>query len=174
VTGLIAANITRRLPDLAANSVLACNAGLAVHNFAWAVVVSNLCSYPSARSPLAADSSVVDPELAGVDAGAMWWVCAAWAMPNAPNAEALVASTVPALFVVEPLDAINPQQPELIAGFPNADVLRLPSAVGALAQGNLPCLDELRRTFLANPTRHLDTTDCATQSPPINFATGPS
>jgi hypothetical protein len=144
------------------------------HDFPWAAYLSSSCSYPFSLAPGRALTSATRPELAGVDDGFFDWACAAWTVPIAPDASARPASTVPALFVVAPLVADVPQQPAVIAGFPNASVLTLPTLGSeALRDGSPLCLNALRREFLRDPTRHLDTADCSKQSPPINFLTPP-
>jgi hypothetical protein len=170
---VIAAAVAR--PPLALISGYALSyEGRYVHGFPWAAYLSNSCSYTFSLSPGRALTSATRPELAGADDGFFDWACAAWTVPAAPDATARAASAVPALFVIAPLEADVPQQPTVIGGFPNANVLTLPTLGSeALRDGSPLCLNALRREFLSNPTRHLDTADCSKQSPPINFLATP-
>jgi hypothetical protein len=170
---VIAGAVARPPLDLIAGYALSYESRYAP-DFPWAAYLSNSCSYAFSLSPGRAVTSATRPELAGVDDGFFDWACAAWTVPAAADATARAASAVPALFVIAPLEADVPQQPAVIAGFPNASVLTLPTLGSeALRDGSPLCLNALRRDFLKNPTRHLDTADCSKQSPPINFLTTP-
>ena len=114
-------------------------------------------------------------ELAGVDDGSLQWECAAWSVPTvSDSAFASVASDVPTLIVEGALNPLASHQwiLTLQGGLTRASTLTFPTLGNALLKvGIPPCLNELRRTFLADPTKHLDTKSCALRSPPINFAT---
>jgi class 3 adenylate cyclase len=169
----LAAAIASPPLGVVAGDILYSQSTLYSHDYPWAILLSYQCSYPFALSPAHKVSSETRPELAGVDVDFFQWACAAWAVPQAirgPLAEG--ASTIPTLLVVAPLDAqaSPPADAALIADLPHAIVLVLPTlGSSAIQVGGPACLNALRRAFLANPTRHLNTADCSKRSPPINF-----
>jgi hypothetical protein len=83
-----------------------------------------------------------------------------------------VSSDVPTLVVGEQLDPRwEPGTAgQLRAGLTHLDVLSFPTRPGGAAPGDFPpCYDSLRRQFVNDPSRALDTNACARQSPKINF-----
>jgi hypothetical protein len=57
----------------------------------------------------------------------------------------------------------------LLRGFPNGQALVFPTLGDDLLETGPPCLSDLRRQFLSDPTTRLDTNACVAQSPPIQF-----
>lgn len=176
---LLAAGVARGTPELAAGLALSWRSIFFTHNFPWASFLSGWCSqHLDVPNPGHTISSQSRPELAGVDGGPLQWACAGWPVPQAPASTfAPVASTVPTLIVIAPLDAQLPLQSAatVAAGLPNTTVLTLATlGAGAVDSGTPACLNELRRAFLTNPTQHLDAAHCAAQSPPIKFVTAGS
>jgi hypothetical protein len=127
-------------------------------------------------SPAKALSSQTRPELAGIDEAALLQsACTAWPVRKAPPSSFKnPVSPVPTLIVQGSLDwAVTPQGiATLQVGLKNAHTVVFSTLGSTLLSGGVPqCLNDLRRSFLADPTRHLDTAACGRQSPPINFVT---
>src|ERR1700730_3459033 len=173
---LIAAGIAN--PPMDISATLAADYDYYFHrpHYPWARSLSSWCSYDQYTI---ADGSTVSsrtrPELAGVDDGSLQWECAAWPVPKiSASAFAGVATDIPTLIVQGALNpSTSPQWASTLqAGLKNAALLSFPT-LGArlLLWGLPPCLNDLRRQFLADPSKHLDTNTCTRQSPPINFAT---
>ena len=103
--------------------------------------------------------------------------CDAWKVPDISQALSLdVASPVPALLFrgdLSPNGSIN--WVNLIErGLPNGQSVVFPTLADNLISDGPPCLSDLRRAFLASPTKRLDTAACARQSPPVSFDASPS
>jgi len=179
--GLLAAGITTPPPALVAQLIAAYNFPWVRPHYPLATHLSTTCSYdnytPSAGRDL---SRQTRPELAGVDDGTLQWECAAWPVPKGPDPMFIdFVSAVPALIVQG--DLAYTSTPEgtahLQSGLSNSTLLLFSTlgtgtgGSGLLADGVPQCLNDLRRTFLADPGRHLDAPGCAKQSPPIDFVT---
>lgn len=175
-------NIAAAIAKPTGQSQIAVIAGLALsryvafytHNWPWAAALDEWCTHDlPIRVPT--NSSQTRPELAGLDDGFLQWACAAWSVPQAPDSTfQSVASSTPTLLIVTSLDAFaSPKDAEtLAADLPNSHLIAFPTlGWETLNYDSPPCLTQLRRTFLANPTQHLDTAACEKQSPPINFVT---
>jgi hypothetical protein len=82
-----------------------------------------------------------------------------------------VVSNVPALFFRGNLSPDgNPDWIPMIArGLSDVQSVVFPTLGNDLLADGPPCLSALRRQFLADPTKTLDTAACAKQSPPIEF-----
>jgi DNA-binding SARP family transcriptional activator len=158
-----------------ASSVLAFDYFDATPDFPWVSTLSGWCSYELyAIGPGRTRTQRTRPELAGVDeAGDLQSACRAWPVPRAPTVDfnSPVAS-VPTLIVEGSLDLFS--RPEWVAslrsGLAHSSEIVLPT-LGAylMRDGVPPCLNDLRRQFLADPTALLDTAGCSRQSPAVNF-----
>jgi pimeloyl-ACP methyl ester carboxylesterase len=144
-------------------------------HYPWAHSLSSWCSYDRyTLSPARSVSSGARPELAGVDDGLLEWQCAAWPVPKiSESAFASFATDIPTMIVE---GALNPYvaphwESSLRRGLTNATTLTFPTISGRVLLYAPPCLNELRRKFLADPAQPLDTDACVRQSPPINFVT---
>jgi hypothetical protein len=87
-------------------------------------------------------------------------------------AYATPSSTVPTLIVAPTLlPGSDPQWSDIFRrGLSNATVLTFSTLDGAiLANGDPPCLAAIRRAFLADPTKAIDTQGCESETPPIRF-----
>jgi class 3 adenylate cyclase/pimeloyl-ACP methyl ester carboxylesterase len=172
---LIAAGIAQTPTDLVASLASDYDYYFHQHDYPWARTLSSWCSYHqftvSQASPL---SSRTRPELAGVDDGSLQWECAAWPVPKvSASAFASIATAIPTLIVDGALNPFTSRQWPLTlqGGLKNAATLLFPTLGSRLLLWGPPCLNDLRRQFLADPTKHLDTNACTRQSPPINFVT---
>jgi hypothetical protein len=145
----------------------------------WSVTLSDWCSHDLYTISVAHElSSRTRPELAGIDDGFLQWACKAWSVPQAPADSFLdIASPVPTLIAVGLLHPFDSPDftATLVGGLPNATVLTFPTLGAAILGDGIPsCLNDIRREFLADPQRHLDTAGaCEKNGPPINFVTGP-
>lgn len=148
---------------------------LVVPNYPWARSLGSWCSYDiSTISGGASISSDARPALAGVDDGSRQWECAAWRVHKiSDSAFASVASNVPTLIVEGLLNPMGSHQWTLTlqGGLTHVATLTFPSLGTLLLKNGIPpCLNDLRRAFLADPTKRLDTKACTADSPRINFA----
>jgi class 3 adenylate cyclase/pimeloyl-ACP methyl ester carboxylesterase len=171
---LIAAGIAHPNPTLNASLALAQNFPLVLKDFAWGGFLSRVCSYEiHTRSVGAAVAAATRPEFAGYDDPAFRWTCAAWNVPEVQQAAfAPVSSDTPTLVVEQQLD---PRwQPDtavrLRAGLTNVSVLSFATLPGGAVAGDFPtCYNDLRRAFVRDPSRTLDTAACARRTPRIDF-----
>lgn len=151
---------------------------LAIPAYPWVRSLGAWCSYDAhTRAPGASISSDARPSLAGVDDGILQWECAAWRVPKlADDAFVSVANDIPTLIVDGALATVASHQWTLTlqGGLTKATTLSFPT-LGAdlLKKGIPPCLNDLRRRFLADPSRNYDAAAkaCEKQSPPVTFAT---
>ncbi len=145
--------------------------------YSWGADLSYLCTYHlhTINDATSALSNAALPEFAGIDSGALQWECKAWPVREiSPVAFDEPSTTVPTLIVDSGLAPyVDPDWANTFrAGLPNATVLTFPTLDGNVLSGSdPPCLASLRRTFLADPTKALDTAPCEQQSPPIHFLT---
>jgi DNA-binding SARP family transcriptional activator/pimeloyl-ACP methyl ester carboxylesterase len=113
------------------------------------------------------------PDLSGLDDGALEQSCQAWPTPKAPpTVFAPFVSAVPTLIVEGDLAYYtSPAEVASIqSNLSHASVLEFPTLGEAPLQlSTPPCLNALRRRFLADPSAHLDTHSCQRQSPKIDF-----
>ena len=117
------------------------------------------------------------PAFAGVAVGQTFnQICSVWKTTSLPSFYFVgVASTVPTLIVRGSLSPYGNDE------FPNQAKQSLQSAtvgifptIGENVLGEAPpCLDSLRRQFLATPTAHLEMSACTAQSPAIHFVDTP-
>jgi class 3 adenylate cyclase len=145
--------------------------------FDWGAQLSGMCSYDQYTldgGRTLSDGAV--PELAGADDGFPSWACPAWKVDKI----AQVAfdddhSDIPMLVVNGDL-AQNADQswPQMFQQLhPQAIVADFPTLNAFLLSSNVPpCLGDLRRHFLDNPSAPLDVAECTRQSPPIQFVAG--
>ena len=144
-------------------------------HYPWARTLSAWCSYNRYTvSPAASLSSRTRPELAGVNDGSLQWECAAWPVPKvSARAFASVATDIPTMVVDGALNPFTSRQwiSTLQGGLKNASILLFPTLASRLLLWGPPCLNDLRRQFLADPTKALDTRACTRRSPPIDFVT---
>jgi hypothetical protein len=180
---LLAAGITNPPPDLVAQLAATFDYGWIVPDYPLATFLSRECSFGNQNlSPARALSDKTNPAFAGFDDRVMDWECAAW--PVGPGPATLFddfVSDVPTLIVQGDLAwwATPQGTAHLQSGLSNSQLLTFPTlgggsgGSGLLADGVPQCLNDLRRSFLSDPTHRLDTKDCALQSPPIEFVTTP-
>ncbi len=85
--------------------------------------------------------------------------------------DADVVSPVPTLIFRGQVDpqGRNEWVSALQHGLSKAQAVVFPTLGAGLLVTGPPCLSALRRDFLANPTRTLDTAACAQQSPPVQW-----
>ena len=84
-----------------------------------------------------------------------------------------MVGSVPALFFRGDLNAFGSDDwlRRIQRGLSHVNTVKFPTLGGGLLTGGPPCLSDLRRRFLTNPTARLDTGACAKASPPIRFVT---
>jgi class 3 adenylate cyclase len=140
----------------------------------WGTLASYICSY---------DVHTMDTGAMDVEKGATpqfvqstpqrWpgW-CGAWKVNDLNSKlDADVVSPVPTLIF---RGHVNPQGRDewvstLQHGLSKSQAVIFPTLGGGLLVNGPPCLSALRRDFLANPSRTLDTTGCANLSPPVQW-----
>jgi pimeloyl-ACP methyl ester carboxylesterase len=179
--GLLAAGITTPPRDLTAGLIAAYNFPWVLPHYPVATALSTSCSYDKYTLSQGRDlSRQTRPELAGIDDGTLKWECNAWPVPRAPDALFTdFVSAVPTLIVQGDLAFVaTPQGTDhLQSGLSNSTLLLFPTlgtgtgGSGLLADGVPPCLNDLRRAFLNDPSQHLNGAACTRQSPPIDFIT---
>ncbi|MDQ1457166.1 MAG: hypothetical protein QOH28_2786 [Actinomycetota bacterium] len=179
--GLLAAGITTPPRDLVAGLVAAYNFPWVLPHYPVATALSTSCSYDNYTRSAGRDlSNQTRPELAGIDDGTLQWECAAWPVPQAPDALfADFVSAVPTLIVQGGLAFVATPEgtAHLQSGLSNSTLLMFPTlgngtgGSGLLADGVPPCLNAVRRAFLKDPSEPLNGAACASQSPPIDFIT---
>jgi class 3 adenylate cyclase len=141
---------------------------------AWGAVASYVCSY---------DVHTVDTNAAALEAKTlpqftralplpwMTW-CRSWKVPDIyPALSADLASPVPALLFRGDLDPYGNDEwlRRVQRGLSRDQTVTFATLGDDLLANGPPCLSNLRREFLANPTAKLDTAACAKQSPAIAF-----
>ena len=171
---LVAAGIEHPDATLNASLALAQNFPLVLKDFPWGGFLSRMCSYEiHTRSVGATLEASTRGEFAGYDDPAFRWMCAAWDVPQLqPDAFTPVSSDAPTLVVEQQLDPRwEPNVAmQLRAGLTNLNLLSFPTLPGGAAPGDFPrCYNELRRQFVRDPSRTLDTAPCAHKSPRIDF-----
>jgi pimeloyl-ACP methyl ester carboxylesterase len=171
---LVAAGVAHPNATLNASLALAQNFPLVVRDFAWGGFLSRFCSYEiHTRSVGTAVAATARPEFAGYDDPAFAWTCAAWPVPEVQQAAfAPVSSDTPTLVVEQQLDPRwQPDtEAQLRAGLTHLSVLSFPTLPGGAVPGDYPsCYNDLRRRFVRDPGRALDTQACGRRSPRINF-----
>jgi pimeloyl-ACP methyl ester carboxylesterase len=180
---LLAAGIAKPPPVIVAQLAAALDYGWVLPDYPLATFLSRECSFGNQNlSPARKLSDTTNPAFAGFDDGVMQWECAAW--PVGPGPAKMFddfVSDVPTLIVQGELAwwATPQGTAHLQSGLSNSQLLTFPTlgggsgGSGLLADGVPPCLNDLRRAFLSDPTQHLDTNGCASQSPRIEFVTTP-
>ena len=154
------------------------NPGFAIYPDAeWGAYASYVCSY---------DIHTVDANIADLTARklpqfvrsfyAHWsdGCDKAWKVPSLLDTLSVgVGGSVPALLFRGELSSTGNDTwiDEIRRDLPNAQSVSFATASGGLLEKGPPCLSDLRRKFLADPTAKLDTAACANQSPPIRFVT---
>jgi pimeloyl-ACP methyl ester carboxylesterase len=117
------------------------------------------------------------PAFAGVAVGqTLNQICAVWKVASVPDFYFTgVASAVPTLIVRGSLSPYgNDSFPNQVKQSLSSAKVGLFSTIGEDVLGEAPpCLDKLRREFLANPAAHLTMAACTAQSPPISFVDTP-
>jgi len=140
----------------------------------WGATASYTCSYDvnTQNAPSEALEAHELPQFVRA-VSAQWtqW-CRAWPVPDlSAGFSQPVVSNVPALFFRGNLSPDgNPDWIPMIArGLSDVQSVVFPTLGNDLLADGPPCLSALRRQFLADPTKTLDTAACAKQSPPIEF-----
>jgi hypothetical protein len=171
--GLIAAGLANPPVDLVAALAADYDYYFVSPRYPWARTLSAWCSYDlHTISAGVAFSSRTRPELAGVDDGSLQWECAAWPVKQvSAEAFASFATDIPTLIVDGELNPFTSRQwaSTLQGGMKNAATLVFPTLGSRLLLWGPPCINDLRRLFLADPTKHLNTNACVRQSPPVDF-----
>jgi hypothetical protein len=146
----------------------------------WGALATWNCSY-DLQTRMASGSAVSDTELPAFDGVAVNQslldeICSSWKVPTLPSSYFDgVSSLVPTLIVRGSLSAsgINDWPAQVQQSLQSATIGIFPTiAEGAVANAP-PCLNTLRRQFLAKPTSRLNMVACTAQSPPINFVDTP-
>ena len=140
----------------------------------WGALASYFCSY---------DIHTADPDAIALAARTLpqfrtgdyahWesW-CRVWKVPDVSGTLSTdFAGPVPALLFRGNLSPSGDVRwiTGVQRGLSNAQTAVFPTLGNGLTSGGPPCLAELRRTFLADPTAKLATGACVRQSPPISF-----
>jgi class 3 adenylate cyclase len=172
---LVAAAIAATPLNIIAAYGLGFDQHLYQRDYPSAVILSTYCSYDLYTLGLGAAglSARTRPELSGVYDNSFSTACASWPVPKAPaRVFDSVASAVPTLIVDGELYPFTSTRwtSSLQGGFPNAHTMVFATlGTSLLNEGAPPCLNDLRRQFLADPTARIDTDACTRQSPPIDF-----
>jgi hypothetical protein len=173
--GVVAAGIANPPVDLVGAIAVDYDYYFTQSDFPWAIVLSAQCSYNrytvSQAGRISADAR---PELAGVDDGALQWQCAAWPVPKvSASAFASIASDIPTMLVDGALNPFSAREwlSTLQGGFSNATTLLFPTVGNHALVWGPPCLNDLRRHFLADPAQKLGAGSCVRHSPEIDFVT---
>jgi DNA-binding SARP family transcriptional activator len=142
-------------------------------DFPLAAVESYWCSEEKYTiSPGKPLSDTTRPDLAGVDDGALKWSCESWPVPKASDATfAPFVSSVPTFIIEGDLAWYTSpgQMASLQSNLIHSAVIHFATLGADVLGGAPPCLNDLRRRFLADPLAALDTRDCGRQTPRINF-----
>jgi pimeloyl-ACP methyl ester carboxylesterase len=138
-----------------------------------AAYLSWTCTYDRRLNRTAQISDTEHPEFAGANDASFGPVCDSWSV--APVLEQLsqpLELDVPALLVEGgfSIAGINGWSDEMAELLPQAQVLRLDTLSEDAVFTPLPCLRQIRRQFVADPTDPLDLQACSAESPPIEFA----
>jgi hypothetical protein len=143
-------------------------------DFPWGAMLAESCAYDIRTIDQGRElSDRTLPDLSGVDDRFLEWACRAFPVRKIDDAAFDEPSTnVPTLIVDGLLTpGADPSWTlEFRRGLPNVTVIDFPTLAAAILSDNEPpCLGQLRRTFLTDPTKPLDAAGCARQSPPIHF-----
>jgi DNA-binding SARP family transcriptional activator/pimeloyl-ACP methyl ester carboxylesterase len=163
--------------DVLASLVLQADYFWSVPGFPWATALSQWCSYDVYNlSPGRDISAQTRSDLAGGSNDDLPRACAVWPVKKMPEASFTPPppSTVPILIFYGGLDAfVLPQWPtQLQNGFKDAVVARFQTLGQHITeQDDPPCINDLRRKFIADPHAPLPVAACEAQSPKINFVT---
>jgi class 3 adenylate cyclase/pimeloyl-ACP methyl ester carboxylesterase len=100
--------------------------------------------------------------------------CTAWDVPEVSSLGADIAGDVPILAFRADLspEGSAAALTRIQRGFLAMQVAVFPTLTGDLLQHGPPCLGDLRRAFLQDPTKKLAIAACEKQSPPIDFLSG--
>ncbi len=179
--GVLAAGIatqdrTSSVDDLTAGQVVLYYRDYLDGSTDWGALLSGVCSYDQYTTSGArtlSDQAV--PDLAGIDDGFLSWACPAWKVPKIADIAFDTHTDVPTLLVSGDL-APNSDQAwpgQFQQSLAHATVVEFPTLNAQLLVNNQPpCLGDLRRQFLDNPSASLDVAGCTRQSPPIQFVAG--
>jgi DNA-binding SARP family transcriptional activator/pimeloyl-ACP methyl ester carboxylesterase len=150
-------------------------------HFPMSIFLSKRCGYTAQNEIPGRSLSIASrPEFSGFDDDLLQLACAGWPVPKGPDALfAPVQSAVPTFIIQGDLTWWSTPQntAKMQAGLPNSSLLLFPTlgagrqGLSLIRDGVPPCLNGLRKTFLAHPSQRLDTADCTRQSPPIAFVT---
>jgi hypothetical protein len=140
----------------------------------WGALLSYVCSYHihTVDQNAAALSDRTHPEFVG-DMYAHWpeW-CSAWNVPDLSAALSVdVSSPVPVLAFrgdVSPSGSSDWTR-TVLRGFANGHSAIFPTLGDDLLTTGPPCLSDLRRKFLADPSAPLDIPRCIAMSPAVHF-----
>ena len=98
--------------------------------------------------------------------------CTGWDVPEVSSLGADIAGDVPILAFRADLspEGSRAALTRIQRGFPAMQIAVFPTLAGDLLQHGPPCLSNLRRAFLQDPTKKLDIAACEDQPPPDYFA----
>jgi DNA-binding SARP family transcriptional activator/pimeloyl-ACP methyl ester carboxylesterase len=163
-------------PDALVSLAMQADYFWSVPGFPWPVALSQWCSYDVYNlSPGRDFSARARPDLAGLNENALPSACAQWPVKKMPVPSFRTpTSDIPMLIVVGELYPYSlPQWPTVLqGGFKNASVVRFATLGRSMEEeGVPPCINELRRNFIAHPQTRLAAAACSAQSTKIPFAT---
>jgi class 3 adenylate cyclase/pimeloyl-ACP methyl ester carboxylesterase len=158
-----------------AGRVIDANAPLLTPDYSWGAALSEQCSYEAhtVDQTSSALTRQALPQFSKFDDQSLLALCSAWPVHEIDQiAFAAPSATVPTLIVTPTLlPGADPQWADIFRrGLPNATVLTFATLDGAiLGTGDPPCLAAIRRAFLTDPTKAIDSAACEGQTPPIHF-----
>jgi class 3 adenylate cyclase len=145
----------------------------------WGALASYLCAYDIHTADpggIALAARTLPQFRTGHDAHWVDW-CGAWKVPDVSDAlSSDVAGSEPAFLFRGNLSPSGDASwiANVERGLSQAQTAVFPTLGDGLTSGGPPCLADLQRAFLANPTAKLATSACVRQSPPISFVTASS
>lgn len=134
--------------------------------------LSLTCSYDAELNRTAEIGDAAQARFAGANEPSFGRMCTSWGVPSVmARMSRPLDVDVPVLFAEGGLAAagVNGWSESMAQMLPRATVARFPTVSEDLVFDPPPCLREMRRDFLEDPTRELDVESCESASPPIDF-----
>lgn len=141
-----------------------------------AAFLSITCSYDARLNRTAEISDATMQQFAGANEPTFGRMCQSWGVPSVYGELSRPLEIDVPVFLASgglSVSGVNDWAASMAASLPTAVVVQIPTMSEDLVFSPPPCLRNLRRDFVADPTRRMDVGACERTAPRIEF-TGPS